>query len=50
MVSKIDLLANSKNSIPSIYEKFTVQYPYFKHKISISALKRTGITELKVVY
>ncbi|CAB4470225.1 GTP-binding protein Era [Rhizophagus irregularis] len=47
VLNKIDLLANSKNSIPSIYEKFTAHYPYFKHKISISALKRTGITELK---
>ncbi|RIA98820.1 P-loop containing nucleoside triphosphate hydrolase protein [Glomus cerebriforme] len=47
VLNKTDLLANSKKSIPSIYKKFTVQYPYFKHKTSISALKRIGITELK---
>ncbi|CAI2161471.1 17269_t:CDS:2 [Funneliformis geosporum] len=49
VLNKIDLLSNEKESIPYIYKKFTSQYPYFKDKTSISALKRTGITNLKEI-
>ncbi|CAG8555867.1 16559_t:CDS:2 [Funneliformis mosseae] len=49
VLNKIDLLSNEKESIPYIYKKFTSQYPYFKDKTSISALKRNGIANLKEI-
>ncbi|CAG8469921.1 14833_t:CDS:2 [Funneliformis caledonium] len=42
-------LVLNKESIPYIYKKFTSQYPYFKDKTSISALKRNGIANLKEI-